>query len=78
MAIAAGATLRITTFAVTTIATVTAITATKTTFTAGRTLFAGLGFVHAHWTTVQFLIVQCGDCRLSLLCIWHFNEAEAS
>jgi hypothetical protein len=79
MAVATGAALGI--LAVTAIAATTTTVSTTTTasaFTAGRTIFAGLGFVHTDRTTMKILVVQTFDRCLGLLSIGHLDEAEAS
>lgn len=73
MAVASGTTLGIATLAVTAIAETTAAT-----FTAGGTILARLGFVHANRTTMQILIIQTRDRSLGLLSVRHFHEAEAA
>lgn len=70
---ASGTTLGITTLAV---AAITEST-TATTFTAGGTVLARLGFVHADRTTMQILVIQSRDSSLGLLSVRHFHEAEA-
>lgn len=74
-AVAAGTTLGITSLAITAISTITE--STTTTFAAGGTVFARLGFVHTDRTTMQILIIQSRDSSLGLLSVRHFHEAEA-
>jgi hypothetical protein len=76
-AVATATTVAAAATAVATATTVAAAAATKTTSSTAAT-FTWFGFLTYYRVTVKVCFVQCINCGLRLIVVWHLNEAEAS
>jgi hypothetical protein len=76
-AVATATTVTAAATAVATATTVAAAAATKTTSSTAAT-FTWFGFLTYYRVTVKVCFVQCINCGLRLIVVWHLNEAEAS